>query len=104
MSDRCFRHWMTYRIRQLGLVKGVLNQTNKNLREKLIVFLAARYQAVLNGKSKSMTYQDAYREAVALRIRLNLAWGGRRGAVKIAKLIQQVERRARINREDKDVA
>jgi hypothetical protein len=97
---RCIRHYLFDRLRERGLTKGVLSTLKKAKRERLAATLIGRYTAIAEGflqpGSKDQTVQDA----VDIRLRLRIHWGGVRGAAKLAAIIQAIDRSAmRVRRE-----
>ncbi len=99
-DGRCFRHWIFARLRKAGLTKGVLPEKSRSARDKLVAYLLGRYHSILAGYLNPVNEAQALRDAVEVRARLGIRWGGIRGASKTAKLIRVIERRAEKEKRD----
>jgi len=91
--DRCFRHGVQWLLRNAGLAKGHLHPKDAKRREKLTVFLRSRFDAVLEGE-EAWNLDDALKAAYDVRENFKISWGGTKGVLQLAKVIQVVERMA----------
>ncbi len=91
--DRCFRHGVQYLLRKAGLAKGKLPPWEAEKREKITVYLRTRFDAVLAGE-ELLDHDKALVAAFEVRENFGISWGGAKGVVQTAKVIQVVERMA----------
>lgn len=89
--DRCLRHEVFDRLRRRGLARGKLSKVNASKREKLAANLSGRYMAIKKGFLQPATIEQSLVEAVEIRGRLSIFWGGIRGATKLAEIIRGIE-------------
>lgn len=101
-SKTCFRHHLFYMLSKRGLTKGVLTSVKSNKRERLAAHLSGRYQAVLKGFLKQSDGEQILKDAVDIRARLKITWGGIRGAQKLADIMKSIERHAAISRKENE--
>ena len=102
VPDRCFRHGVQRLLSWAGLTKGRLSAPDAKRRENLTAYLKTRFDAVVAGQ-ELLNWDDALKEAFAVRENLNISWGGAKGVEQTAKVIQQVEKMAMKRRPHADV-
>lgn len=100
----CFRHYLFYRLGERGLTKGVLSKVNSNKRELLAAHLTGRFVAITQGFLDPGDKDQRTKDALDIRIRLNIKWGGVRGSRKLAAVMKSMDRLAlRVLREQPPV-
>lgn len=92
--EMCFRHIVIYQIKKARMKPGVLKEHDRKLRELLVVSLLARYHAIMSGVLQPGTEADRLTDAIQIRMRIGMGWGGVRGARKLATLIGSIEGKA----------
>jgi hypothetical protein len=90
-KGRCFRHQLFYKLRQYGMAKGHLSDKNSNRREKLAASLLGRYTAISAGFLAPVDEAQRMKDAVEIRLRLHITWGGVRGVRKLARVMRSFE-------------
>lgn len=104
-KGRCFRHQLFYKLREYGMAKGHLSLTNSNKREKLAAHLSGRFHAVSAGFLDPGDKEQRIKDALEIRMRLNIKWGGVRGSKKLAAIMRSFDRLAsNIRREKQNAA
>lgn len=98
----CFRHWILYHLKKSRIKPGRLIHADHLIRELLVINLYARYHAIQHGLLQPIAAVDLLPEAVDLRLRIGMGWGGVPGAQKLAKIIGAVERKAVRTRGDNE--
>jgi len=91
-KGRCFRHQLFYKLRQYGMAKGFVSDRVSNKREKLAAHLFGRYHAVASGFLNPGDENQRIKDAIEIRIRLNIKWGGVRGSKKFARILKSFDR------------
>ncbi len=91
-SGRCIRHYVFYNLSKAGLTRGVLPTIKKAKRERLAATLIGRYTAVAHSFLEPVDKDQLVRDAVDIRLRLKINWGGVRGVEKLARIIQAIDR------------
>lgn len=87
----CLRHRVIYMLRKKGLTKGVLPPDKKRKREALIAYVQGRETAIRSGYLTPGTKEELIKEIIEMRLRLNILWGGVRGADKIAEIVHLID-------------
>lgn len=87
----CLRHRVFYMLRKKGLTKGVLPPDKKRKRDALVAYIQGRETAIRSGYLIPGTKEQLIKEITEMRLRLNLMWGGVRGADKIAEIVRLID-------------
>lgn len=102
-KGRCFRHQLFYKLRQYGMAKGIVSEKISNKREKLCAHLTGRFHAVSSGFLDPGDADQRVKDALEIRLRLNITWGGVRGSRKLAAILRSFDRLALQIRKEKAI-
>lgn len=101
-KGRCFRHQLFYKLRQYGMAKGHVNERTSNQREKLSAHLTGRFAAISAGYLEPGDTDQRIKDALEIRLRLNIKWGGVRGSKKLAAVMRSFDRLATQIRKERE--
>lgn len=101
-KGRCFRHHLFYKLRQYGMACGHVNERTSNQREKLCAHLTGRFAAVSAGYLEPGDENQRVKDALEIRLRLNIKWGGVRGSRKLAAVLRSFDRLAMQIRKERE--
>lgn len=87
----CLRHRVIYALRKKGLTKGVLPPDKKRKREAFVAYVQGRATAIQSGFLIPGTDEQRLKEIIEMRLRLNMGWGGIRGADKMAEIVRLID-------------
>jgi hypothetical protein len=76
------------------MAKGIVSDKISNKREKLSAHLTGRYHAVASGFLDPGDANQRLKDSIEIRLRLNITWGGVRGARKLAAILRSFDRMA----------
>lgn len=93
-KGRCFRHHLFYKLRKYGMAAGRVNTTNSNKREKLAASMLGRFHAIKGGFLTPGDDDQRMKDAVEIRLRLHITWGGVRGAKKLSRIMKSFDKLA----------